>query len=255
VLHTANDAIRPAKLPEAIASHLESLILEGSLRAGDRLSAERDLAQQLEVSRPSLRQAISLLVNRGFLEIRQGGTFVRPPLDDTFGDHLSQLMRSDPDSTSDYLEFRGGVDGMAAFLAASRSTDIDRQAIHRAFLEMEQAHCRSVPNEEADIDTRFHQSVYEAGHNVVMLQIMCGLSGILRRDVHQNRTKLYTRKGVREILLDQHRAIHDAIMNQDGPAARDAAQGHVNFTRAALTEIDRTDARLEMSLRRFAETE
>ncbi|HVI50319.1 MAG TPA: FCD domain-containing protein [Candidatus Sulfotelmatobacter sp.] len=255
MVHTANDGIRPAKLPEAIACHLESLILEGSLRSGDRLPPERELAQQLDVSRPSLRQAISLLESRALVVIRKGGTFIAPILDDTFAAYLLKLMRDDPESTNDYLEFRSGIDGMAAFLAASRSSDIDRQMIAEAFQAMERAHLRAVPDEEAEADTRFHQSLYDAGHNVVMLQIMCGLSGVLRHDVHSNRTKLYTRKGLREILLEQHRAIHDAIMTQDGPAARDAAQSHVSFTRAALTEIDRTDARLEMALRRFAEAE
>lgn len=249
------DGIRPEKLPEAIASFLETLILEGSLRPGDRLPPERELALQLEVSRPSLRQAISLLENRGLLEIRRNGTFIAPVLDQHFGDHLWEIMRNDPESTADYLEFRGAIDSLAAFLAASRSSDIDREIITNAFHAMEDAHTRANPDEEAEADTLFHQSLYEAGHNVVMLQIMGGLTGILRQDVHNNRTKLYNRKGLRQILFEQHKAIHDAVMAQDGPAARDAAMAHVTFTRAALAEIDRTDARLEMALRRFAESE
>lgn len=253
--HTEKDGIRPEKLPEAIAGFLESLILEGSLRPGDRLPPERDLAEQLDVSRPSLRQAISLLESRHFLEIRRNGTFVGPVLDETFGIGLFELMRDDPDSTRDYLEFRGAIDSMAAAMAASRGTEVDRNIIHNAFLGMEAAHHRGNPDEEAEVDTLFHQSIYEAGHNVVMLQIMGGLTGILRQDVHANRTKLYTRKGLREMLLEQHRAIHDAIMEQDGVAARQAAQSHVDFTCTALTEIERTDARLEMTLRRFAESE
>ena len=255
MVHTAKDGIRPAKLPEAIASFLESLILEGSLRPGDRLPPERELALQLDVSRPSLRQAIALLEGRCLLEIRRNGTFIAPILDETYGNHLYEMMLNDPDSTNDYLEFRSCTDSMAAFLAANRGSEIDRDIIGNAFKVMEEAHQRAIPDEEAEADTLFHQSIFEASHNVVVLQIMGGLGGVLRKDIHNNRTKLYNRKGLREILLEQHRAIHDAIIEQDAAAARAAAMAHVSFTRAALTEIDRTDARLEMALRRFAESE
>ncbi|HLO75675.1 MAG TPA: GntR family transcriptional regulator, partial [Magnetospirillum sp.] len=61
------DPIRPAKLADTIADHLEQLILEGTLRPGDRLLAERDLAVKLDVSRPSLREALDKLERKGLV--------------------------------------------------------------------------------------------------------------------------------------------------------------------------------------------
>ena len=81
---------------------------------------------------------------------------------------------------------------------------------------------------------------------------MGSLADILRQDVFYNRERLYTRKGVRPLLLQQHRAIHDAVIGGDPEMARTAAEAHVNFTRSALLEIDRADSHLELSLRRLA---
>ena len=73
------EAIRPAKLADTIADHLEQMILEGSLRPGERLLAERELAQRFDVSRPSLREALEKLEKRGLLTSGRGGsTFVAP---------------------------------------------------------------------------------------------------------------------------------------------------------------------------------
>lgn len=250
----ARDRIRPAKLAEAVAEHLESLILEGSLRPGDRLLAERDLANKLDVSRPSLREALDLLEQRGLLQSGRGGTYVSGLLGDGFSTPLLEMLETnEPSSTYDYLEFRGAVEGTAAYFAALRASDMDREMVHAHFLTMEAAHAEteSDPSREADADTDFHLSIYEASHNLMMLHVMSSLGDVLHKDVLYNRSKLYTRKGVRALLLDQHRAVHDAILSGDAEAARAAAEAHVNFTKAALHEIDKADNRLEKSLRRI----
>lgn len=248
----AKDRIRPAKLAEAIAGHLEGLVLEGSLRAGDRLLAERDLAQKLDVSRPSLREALDALERRGLLESRRGGTYVAPPLGASFGQLLAEMLAGRSQGTYDYLEFRGFLEGAAAYFAALRASDADRALIHRRFAAIEAAHDCDSPAEEADADAFFHLAVYEASHNLMMLHVMGSLADMMRQDVFYNRERLYTRKGVRPLLLDQHRAVHDAIVGGDPEAARAAAEAHVRFTRSALLEIDKADSRLERSLRRIA---
>lgn len=250
----ARDRIRPAKLAEAVAAHLESLILEGSLRPGDRLLAERDLAHQLDVSRPSLREALDLLEQRGLLHSGRGGTSVSRLLGEGFSTPLLEMLEvNEPSSTYDYLEFRSAVEGTAAYFAALRASDVDREMVHAHFLAIEAAHTETTsdPSREADVDTAFHLSVYEASHNLMMLHVMSSLADVLHKDVLYNRSKLYTRKGVRALLIDQHRAVHDAILSGDAEAARAAAESHVSFTKAALHEIDKSDTRLEKSLRRI----
>lgn len=246
--------IRPAKLAEAIANHLETLILEGSLRAGDRLLAERELALKLDVSRPSLREALDLLEQRNLLETRRDGSYVAPPLGRAFAGSLAAMLADRPEHTYDYLEFRGFLEGAAAYFAALRASDADREMIRKRFAAIEAAHRLDSPVEEADSDAYLHLAIYEASHNLMMLHIMGSLADSLRQDVFYNRERLYTRKGVRPLLLEQHRAIHDAVIGGDPETARATAEAHVKFTRSALQEIDKADSVLELSLRRLTPT-
>jgi len=247
------EPIRPAKLADTIAERLEQLILEGSLRSGERLLPERELAQRFEVSRPTLREALDKMERKGLLTSDRGGaTRVAPLLGERFTSPLAAAMANRPETTFDYLEFRAIVEGQAAAAAAIRATDVDRELISRSFVKMEAAHGHEDSAEEAEADADFHHSIYEAAHNLVMLHIMRSLSDMLRNEVFYNRAKLYQRKGVRQLLLDQHRQIHDAVMAGDALAARTASESHLTFTRDALLEIAKADARLEVSLRRIA---
>lgn len=250
------EPIRPAKLADTIADHLEQLILEGSLKPGERLLAERELALRFDVSRPSLREALDKLEKRGLLTSGRGGaTYVAPLLGEGFTEPLYAALASRPETTFDYLEFRRFIEGSAAYFAALRGTDVDRDLIRQGFEKMEAAHQKDDSSDEADADADFHLAVYEASHNLVMLHIMRSLSDMLRKDVFYNRAKLYQRQGVRELLLEQHRAVYQTVMAGDPDAARAAAEAHIDFTRDALMEIAKADARLEVSLRRIARTD
>lgn len=166
-------------------------------------------------------------------------------------DPLSDLLRRHPEAAFDYLEFRNAVAGAAAYFAALRATEDDRRTIAACLARMEAAHENEDPTEEAEADIDFHHATYVATHNVVMQQVMHGLSDLMRADVFFSRNKLYGYKGVRHLLLNQHRAIGEAILAGDAERARDAATQHIGYARGALEEIEKAEARLEVSLRRM----
>lgn len=249
------DPIKPAKLADAIADHIERLILEGVLRPGEKLIAERELAEQLDVSRPSLREALQKLEDKGLLHTTRDGTVVAALVDTTLTDPLARLLSAHPEATFDYLEFRGGVEAMAAYHAALRATDVDREVLRQILDRMERSHRIDDPREEAEADTDLHMAIYDAAHNIVLLHIMRSLADMLRKDVFYNREMLYARRGVREMLLTQHMNIGKAILDGDADRARDAAQAHIDFTGRTLREIAAAEARLEVSLRRIGRSE
>jgi GntR family transcriptional repressor for pyruvate dehydrogenase complex len=112
--------LRLPRIPDAVAHQLETRIIEGSLKPGDRLPAERELALELGVSRPSLREAIKQLVSRGLLLSRHGGgTFVTDRLTTSFSDPWQQLLAQHPFLHDDVLEFRHLLEASAASLAHS----------------------------------------------------------------------------------------------------------------------------------------
>ncbi|MBP8237937.1 MAG: GntR family transcriptional regulator, partial [Pseudomonas sp.] len=120
--------INQRRLSDDIVIQLEALILEGSLKTGERLPAERALAERFGVSRPSLREAIQKLVAKGLLVSRQGGgNYVAEGLGATFSDPLLHLLESSPEAQRDLLEFRHTLEGSCAFYAAQRATELDRE--------------------------------------------------------------------------------------------------------------------------------
>lgn len=112
----AYSKIRQPKLSDVIEQQLEFLILEGTLRPGEKLPPERELAKQFDVSRPSLREAIQRLEAKGLLLRRQGGgTFVQSRLWQSFSDPLVELLSDHPESQFDLLETRHALEGIAAY--------------------------------------------------------------------------------------------------------------------------------------------
>lgn len=244
------DPVRNPKLADAIAEHIEQLILEGTLRPGERLASERELSEKLEVSRPSLREALDRLEGRKLLRTTRGGTYVAhfmAPLTEP----LAALMQSNDQVILDYFEYRQLVEGPASRLAAERATDLDRREIAACLERMRAAHGLDDPTAEAEADADLHMLIYEASHNLVVLHVMRAFSEMLRGDVFYNRHRLYLTPGVRDLLLEQHGATAEAVLAGDGDAAEAAATAHIRFTAETLRRLREEEVRLGRALRRF----
>lgn len=248
------ERIRPQKVAEAIADHLEKLILQGVLRPGERLTPERELAEKLDVSRPSLREAIDMLAARGLLRTTRGGTFIAQFLSPLLKP-LASLLEDNPQATADYFEFRQVIDAQAARYAAMRASELDRKAIQAAINQIKTAHEFEDPTQEAQADVDFHLAIYEAAHNAVLLHIMRALVELLRSNIFYSRQQFYQRPNVREKLLAQHVAIAEAIFAGKPKAAEAAAANHVAFTFDTVEEIRRDSQRLEASLLRVGRSD
>lgn len=226
------------------------MILEGTLKPGEKLLAERDLALALGVSRPSLREALAQLEVKGLLVSTKAGTSVARFLDRHI-DPLAELLGADPRGAEDYLEFRMTVEVRATVLATTRATAIEREAIAQCLEAMRRAHEDDDATEESRLDARLHGLIYEASHNVVILHLMAALSNLLQHNVFYNRAQLYARPGVRDTLLGHHLAIGAAVVAGDAEAAEAAAGQHIAFAARVIEELRQEEARKATALRRI----
>ena len=242
--------IRPVRLAEIIAERIQTMILEGALKPGEKLVAERDLAEALGVSRPSLRDGLAILEEKGLLMITKSGTMVARFLD-RFADPLSTLLADDERAVSDYFEYRLTIEPRTAALAAERATDLDRAAIQDCLERMQKAHGTEDPSEEAACDVELHSMIYEASHNIFLLHIMNVLADLLRKNIFYNRDQLYRRAGVRQQLLAQHLVLGEAVLKCDAERAEQEAAVHIRFTQGTITQIREEEVRMATSLRRI----
>ncbi|WP_284163730.1 FCD domain-containing protein [Frigidibacter sp. SD6-1] len=230
------------KLSHSVVRQIERLILQGVLRPGERLPSERDLAERLAVSRPSLREAVAELEEARLLVTRAGsGIYVAEVLGSAFSPALIKLFSAHDDAVSDYVDFRRDMEGLAAERAARLASDTDLQVIDTIFARMEAAHAKRDPSDEAALDAEFHMAIIEAGHNVIMLHMMRSMFDLLKAGVFYNRQAIFRQRQTRDTLLDQHRAIRDAILARDPGAARAAVEAHLTFVQDCLTDLRRAD--------------
>ena len=233
--------VTPEKLSQSVVRQIEQLILRGILRPGERLPSERDMAEKLGVSRPSLRDAISELADRGLLASRAGsGVFVAEVLGSAFSPALIDLFSTHEEAVFDYIAFRRDMEGMAAERAARLGSETDLRVIDTIFRKMEAAHQKRDPTDEAQLDAEFHMAIIEASHNVIMLHMLRSMFDLLRQGVFYNRQVMFKNRMTRDQLLDQHRAMNTAVQARDPVAARAAVEAHLSFVEQAF--IDQTRA-------------
>tara|TARA_R110002074_G_scaffold106625_5_gene230470 strand:+ start:13949 stop:14716 length:768 start_codon:yes stop_codon:yes gene_type:complete len=240
------------KLSHAVISQIEKLILRGILRPGERLPAERELAERLGVSRPSLRDAISQLQIAGLLSTKPGaGIYVADVLGSAFSPALIDLFARHDEAVFDYLSFRRDLEGLAAMRAARLGSDTDLAVVQTVFDKMEAAHSKRDAEEEAQLDAQFHMAIIEASHNVVMLHMMRSMYELLRGGVFYNRQVMFKQKTSRAALLDQHRAINSALQTRDPAAAQATVEAHLSYVAAALTDQQKANRNEEIARQRL----
>ena len=232
--------VEAEKLSSAVVRQIESLILRGLLRPGERLPAERDLAVRLGVSRPSLRDALATLQEQGLLSARAGsGIYVADVLGSAFSPALIRLFRAHDDAVFDYITFRRDIESLAAERAARLGSDADLQVVQSVYDRMRAGQAKPDPKQDAKLDAQFHMAILEASHNVVMLHMMRSMFELLQEGVFYNRQVMFRQQTTQRELLEQHGAINTALQARDPDAAAAAVRRHMNFVKQALLDQQR----------------
>jgi len=244
--------IEAEKLSHSVVRQIEQLILRGILRPGERLPSERELSERLGVSRPSLREAIAELQDRGLLSTRAGaGIYVADVLGSAFSPALIRLFAQHEEAVFDYIAFRRDLESIAAERAAIHGSDTDLKVIDTIFRKMEAAHSKRNPSDEADLDAEFHLAILEASHNVILLHMMRSIFDLLREGVFFNRQVMFKNRTTRDLLLEHHRAINAALQARDPQAARAAVVEHLSFVEEALQAQRKSEKNEEIARLRY----
>ncbi|BDG60205.1 FadR/GntR family transcriptional regulator [Caldinitratiruptor microaerophilus] len=225
--------IRRVRTYEEVVERLLEAVRSGELRPGDRLPSERDLAGTFGVSRPVLRQALTVLERAGVVEIRPGsGAFVRPGTPAAKGRALELMLLPDGYTLYDLLEARRALEAEAARLAAERRTpeDLDRiRAAHAAFRERLALDGHTVAE-----DFAFHYAIARAAGNAVFTHLMGSLASLFVEGLSRSTEVLLDAPGRAEKIAEEHGRILAAIEAGDGQAA----------SRALIAHLDEVEARL-----------
>lgn len=219
--------IKPRRISDQVFDQLRELIFRGEMKPGQQIMPERDLSKALNVSRTSVRDAISKLVVMGLLEQRQGqGTFVRSP-DSLEGNPLAVAMEAQDATLEDLLEVRMGLECNAAFWAAKRAKEKDIQFLERSIKEMREDVTSGQLGTESDVS--FHMAISYATKNPLQVYVMKHFYDFLFTGIKENLKHLYEDPANIERIIEQHTEICDSIREHDTDKAYRSMNRHIEF--------------------------
>jgi GntR family transcriptional repressor for pyruvate dehydrogenase complex len=221
------------RLSDVVSDQIRAMIFDGRLLPGQRLPAERELAEQLQVSRPSLREALIRLDADGFIQgLARGGFVVSNVTAPLVSDPLTTLLQQQPDASAAILELRHALESISTAYAAERADAADMARIGAAFDALEAAAGAPQSTNIAECDAAFHLAIAGATHNVAISHVMHGLHQLLRDSMQTSHRLVAYDAAVEADLHAQHRAIYEAITARDPARAQRAAGAHLDYVRA-----------------------
>ena len=216
--------VEPQRLYRQIAEQLRALIAQGEFAVGARLPAERDLARQLGVSRPSVREALIALEVEGWVEVRTGsGVYVL---------ERRQAAAAPPPGTQpewgplELIRARRIVEGETAAVAALQRKSRHVDAMTQAIETMRELADRGVMPLEGD--RAFHLAIVEACDNVVLTETVLGFWDSRKGPIFTRLGGYFETVKSWRSAIAEHEAIRDAIAARDADAARTAMHIHMD---------------------------
>lgn len=202
--------VKTRRIYEEIVEQIRLLVSEGHVKAGDRLPSERDLAERLQVSRASVREALSALEMMGLLEIRSGeGTYIKQVNIDSVVAPLAWVLSMEKDMVLELLEVRKILETQAAVLAAERAEAEEISEMKDALDQMKMDLQAGRLGDSSDHS--FHYAIARGTRNKILIRLMNAISDTMVQTLRASRIKLFESEGVPERLYEEHQNIFRAI--------------------------------------------
>jgi GntR family transcriptional repressor for pyruvate dehydrogenase complex len=225
--------IKRVRLYENAVEQIQSLILRKRYKSGDRLPPERTLAEQLNISRPSLREALRILAVMGLIEIKVGnGIYVKEanflPYIESVNLSISSRLQMERDSFIKLWRVRKILEVGMVDLLPKRITQPFLKSLWNCIEEME----KNIDDQGAFISSgiRFHRFIAEAGQNEILILIWDTLGNLIRR----SHDKIYRISRSPKRSLQAHKKIYFAIKKRNFQTAVEAMKKHMDEEEEAL---------------------
>lgn len=224
-------ALKPRRLCRQVADQIRALIEAGELRVGDRLPAERDLADRFGVSRPTVREALIVLEVEGHIQIRMGsGVYIarRPTAAPVI------LPVVDGDGPFEILEARCIVESAISEEAARRSTPEGIARLDEMLHRMEQS--LDEPERAVAADLGFHAAIVDMIGNAALRHFAGLLSDKRTSPYFEKLASYFEGPHTWKRAVEEHREIRNAIAAGDPAAAREAMRRHLTLAQKRFSE-------------------
>jgi GntR family transcriptional repressor for pyruvate dehydrogenase complex len=199
---------------QKVFAFLRDRLIAGSLKPGDRLVSERELATQLGVSRPLVREALRALTMLGIVEIRDRiGTVVTRPDVSVLNDFFTFALAQQAGMVDDVMQARIAIECQAVRLACERASIADFERLQRALAKISETIDKADTGGLADFE--FHQAIVLASHSETLAVLHNSMAGLLTHSHRSRRELVQAFPSMKTYLIDDHKRIFDAIVARD----------------------------------------
>ncbi len=229
------------KISQKIVEQIKEIIFSGGLQPGDRLPKEQDLSEQLNVSRPTLREALTVLEAIGLIEVRpREGSIVKSVVPQSIQEPIQDMIDIDPLKVFELFEVRKKLDAEGVALAAERATDEEIRMIGEYAKALEQmlGEKKSILDPEpGKLYQKTFFAIADATHNSIYAHFMKSIWTLLDGVIPYSRQKLFSVPNISVKLLRQYRLIINSLSERKPNQARKAVIKHLDFVEKQLQDV------------------
>ncbi len=229
------------KISQKIVEQIKDIVYTGGLQPGDRLPTEKELAQQLKVSRPTLREALIVLEAIGLIEVRpREGSIVKSVVPLSIQDPIQDMIDLDPSKVLELFEVRKKIDSEGAAMAAERATDLELQNIKDIAASLEGSLKAKHSILDPGTSTLYQKTFFaiaDATHNSIYSHFMKSIWTLLEGAFPYSRQKLSGVPNISGTLSRQYRHIVETLIERKPNLARKAVIRHLDFIGEQLEQI------------------
>lgn len=216
---------RRKRVYEHVIDQIKQAIEMGRIRPGEKLPSERVLAEQLCVARTSVKEAVTVLESSGIITVRPGvGMFLKDDSQSQIVFRLSHMIDQRSSDFSDIIELRQAIEGDAAYYATKRMTPEQKKKLTTVYEQL--IYSEHQVETAIEEDYQFHFTIVEAANNPVLLEVMNVIAQKMISGLEESRVISVNDELLNYEVLQEHKKIYNAIMNNEPEKARNAMWEH-----------------------------
>ena len=223
------DHINRKHLYDEVATEIEKMVLNETLKVGDKLPPEKNLAENFGVSRNILREALKTLKERGLIEVKTGdGVYIAKPSTDVFRDIVNRLIVLGDISMMDLFEFRLAIEVKACGLAAENISEEEIKKL-QGIIDLMRMEIDDL-EKWAEAELQFHLSIAQASRNKLFYSFISPISNLLFDLFIKGRQNPDAKiEG-----LEGHVSIVKSLKTKDKKIAEEAMKKHLEHSMALI---------------------
>lgn len=207
-----------------ILNYIKERFENKTLKLGDKIDSERELALKLKLSRSAIRENLKILIAMGIISCTQGsGYYLRDDFKNALFENFNLFFLLTGKKIQELMEFREGIELKAFELALENMTKEDTDHIDKVFKELKDA---KTEKESSRLDAEFHRSIVEASHNIFFIGLYNSSRLTLEKAIKNIRESILANTTNKNILLEQHEKIYKALVQKDLNVGNETIKEH-----------------------------